>query len=218
MKAPNELSFLPDDYLQRKNRRRANLLCGTLSLLVMGAIASAFMLTERTMKDLEERQKDVDAAYAGAAKRIEQINQLRKQQRTIYQRVELAASLVEKVPRSNLLAEFTNCLPDGVSLVDFSMEGKEAKQATAAAGEESSFEKKKKERAKKGKGKKGAKTEEEEPQVKAKVYDFTLKVTGLADTDEQVSDYVDALEASDLIKDVNWALSEPHEVGGYTMR
>jgi hypothetical protein len=37
MAAPNELSFLPDDYLERKARRRANALCASLSVIVMGA-------------------------------------------------------------------------------------------------------------------------------------------------------------------------------------
>ena len=41
MAAPNELSFLPDDYLERKARRRANALCAGLSVIVMGAIAWA---------------------------------------------------------------------------------------------------------------------------------------------------------------------------------
>jgi hypothetical protein len=47
MAAPNELSFLPDDYLERKGRRRANALCADLSVIVMGAIESAIYLTER---------------------------------------------------------------------------------------------------------------------------------------------------------------------------
>ena len=46
MSAPNDLSFLPDDYFQRKGRRRANALCAALAVVVMGAIGSAFTLTE----------------------------------------------------------------------------------------------------------------------------------------------------------------------------
>ena len=34
MGAPNELSFLPDDYLERKARRRANAICAVLFFIV----------------------------------------------------------------------------------------------------------------------------------------------------------------------------------------
>ena len=60
MAAPNELSFLPDDYLERKGRRRANAVCAALSVVVMGAIASAFWLTERAMREVEARAAEVD--------------------------------------------------------------------------------------------------------------------------------------------------------------
>src|SRR5688572_19247192 len=113
MSAPNDLSFLPDDYFQRKGRRRANALCAGLAVVVMGAIGTAFTLTERSMRALERRHVAVEKEYTEAAKSIEQVNKMRLQQQKIVHRADLAASLVEKVPRSNLLAEFTNSLPAG---------------------------------------------------------------------------------------------------------
>src|SRR5688572_29511181 len=132
MAAPNELSFLPDDYLERKARRRANALCAGLSVVVMGAIASAFWLTERSMKEIESRAAAVDRSFTDAARSIEQVNKMKAQQRKIVNQAELAAALVEKVPRSNLLAEFTNALPPGMSLLDLSLESraKAAAQST----------------------------------------------------------------------------------------
>src|SRR5688572_10341497 len=124
MKSPNELSFLPDDYLVRRARRRANILCATLSIVVMGAIAAGFVLSERSMKALETRHAAIDRAYTEAARRIEQVAQMRTKQQKIVHRAELASSLVEKVPRSNLLAELTNSLPAGVSLLDLTLESK----------------------------------------------------------------------------------------------
>ena len=38
MSAPNQLSFLPDDYLARKAQRRANLICATL--FIVAAVAA----------------------------------------------------------------------------------------------------------------------------------------------------------------------------------
>src|SRR5215213_26667 len=124
MAAPNELSFLPDDYLERKGRRRANALCAALSIVVMGAIASAFYLTERSMNEVEARAAKVDGEFTEAARSIEQVNKMKAQQRKIVHQAELAASLVERVPRSNLLAEFTNSLPPGASLLDLSLDSR----------------------------------------------------------------------------------------------
>src|SRR3954447_22962342 len=117
MSSPNQLSFLPDDYLERKARRRATILCGSLSVVVMGAIGSAFAISERSMRDLDARYADVDLQYTQAAQRIDQVQKMHAKQRQIVQHAELAASLVEKVPRSNILAEFTNSLPPGLSLL-----------------------------------------------------------------------------------------------------
>src|SRR6476646_3203274 len=111
MGSPNELSFLPDDYLEKKARRRANGVCGGLAVLVLGVVCSTFMYTERTMHAVEKRQADIDVVYSDAARRIEQANQMRAQQAQVVRRAELAANLLEQVPRSNLLAEFTNSLP-----------------------------------------------------------------------------------------------------------
>src|SRR5687768_12773123 len=124
MKAPNELSFLPDDYLERKGRRRANALCAGLSVVVMGAIAAAFWTSERSMREVEARAAKVSKDYADAAKSIEQANRIEAQQQKIVRQADLAASLVEKVPRSNLLAEFTNRLPAGTSLLDLTLESR----------------------------------------------------------------------------------------------
>jgi Tfp pilus assembly protein PilN len=124
MAAPNELSFLPDDYLERKARRRANVVCAALSVVVMGAIASAFVITERSMSEVEARADRVEAEFTDAARSIDQVNKMKAQQRKIVHQAELAASLVERVPRSNLLAEFTNSLPGGTSLLELSLESR----------------------------------------------------------------------------------------------
>src|SRR5688572_30248207 len=135
MAAPNELSFLPDDYLERKARRRANALCAGVSVIVMGAIASAFWFTERSMSGVEARAAAVDKQFSDAARSIEQVNKMKAQQQKIVHQAELAASLVEKVPRSNLLAEFTNALPAGTSLLDLSLESRVKVNAPPSAND-----------------------------------------------------------------------------------
>jgi len=116
MGAPNELSFLPDDYLERKQRRRTNAICAVLFCVVIGAIGGAFTVTERSMREIEKQYTDVEQQYTDAARRIEQVQQMQDKQRTMAHQAELTASLLEKVPRSFLLAEITNGLPPGISV------------------------------------------------------------------------------------------------------
>src|SRR5688572_13328116 len=125
MSGPNQLSFLPDDYLERKARRRANVVCALGAILVLGAAVSVFYYTEQLTGAVEKKFRDVDKDYTTAAQQIEKVNQMRSQQQQVVRRAELAASLVEKVPRSNVLAEFTNALPSGLSLLTLSMDSRE---------------------------------------------------------------------------------------------
>src|ERR1051325_3467700 len=111
MDAPNELSFLPDDYLERKARRRTNAICAVLFCIVMGAIGSAFWVSEKSMHEIDSQFAHVEQQYTDAAKRIDQVQQMQEKQRTMAHQAELTASLLEKVPRTFLLAELTNGMP-----------------------------------------------------------------------------------------------------------
>src|SRR5438105_9963650 len=121
MASPNQLSFLPDDYLARKSQRRTNVICAGLFIVVMIAIGSAFSITERSMRQIEGKHAEIEQEYTEAAKRIEQVQQMQDKQRTMAHQAELTASLLEKVPRSFLLADVTNSMPGGVSLLDFTL-------------------------------------------------------------------------------------------------
>ncbi len=206
MTSPNQLSFLPDDYLERKARRRANILCGVLSVVVMGGIGSAFTLTEQSMRRVEQRHAEVDKTFGDAARRIEQVNVMRAQQRSIVEHAELAAALVEKVPRSNLLAEFTNSLPAGMSLLELTMESR-ARAAPVPDANKSSFEQKRD-------ALEGLKGSAPQP----KLYDVYLKLTGIADTDVQVAQFITRLNGSKLLRDVNLVISDIYEHDHVTMR
>ena len=206
MGSPNELSFLPDDYLERKARRRANAVCGCLAVAVLGAVCSTFLYTERVVRTAEKRQADVDLVYADAARRIEQANQMRAQQAQVVRRAELAATLLEKVPRSNILAEFTNSLPAGVSLIDLSMESR--KRAAPVMDAQTAFEQKK--AALEGRASAAS--------AAAARFDVTIKLTGVAGTDVQVAQFISKLNACKLLRDVNLVISDAFVSQGATLR
>ena len=198
MTSPNQLNFLPEDYLERKARRRANILCGALSVVVLGTIGSAFYLSERSMHGLDQELAEVDQQYTDAATRIADVKRMHAKQRQIVQHAELAAALVEKVPRSNLLATFTNSLPPGVSLLDLTMESK-PKVVTASTGAATVFEARK---AAIENGKKPA-AAPEPPK-----YDVFIRLTGVADNDVQVGEFISKLNKSPLLRDVNLVISD----------
>jgi Tfp pilus assembly protein PilN len=196
MSGPNQLSFLPDDYLDRKARRRANVLCALGALAVLGVAVMVFWYTEKLSAAVEKRFTEVDKQYGDAAARIEKVNQMRSQQQQVVRRAELAASLVEKIPRSNVLAEFTNSLPQGLSLLNITMESRE--KAGAPVGAMTAFEAKRA----------ALEGRTASVPVTAKVYDVFLKIEGVAATDMQVAQFITKLNRSALFKDVNLVVSE----------
>jgi len=204
--APNELSFLPDDYLEGKQRRRANALCGGLAVVVLAVIGSTFWHTESSMKQLQKRQAAVDVQYTEAAQRIDQVNQMRTKQQQVVRRAELAATLLEKIPRSNVLAEYTNSLPPGVSLLDLSLESKE-RASTVIPDAKTAFEQKKAQMDGKAAAPPAPKT-----------YDVYLKVSGIAGTDVQVAQFISKMNASKLMQEVNLLISDTFEYQGQTLR
>ena len=194
MNSPNELSFLPEDYLERKARRRANILCGALSVVVMGTIGTAFWLSERSMRGLDAEVAGVKARYAQEAGQIEAVKKMHAKQRQIVQHAELAAALVEKVPRSNVLAEFTNSLPAWASLLEVTLESR-AKAPQAAAAPATAFDA----RVATATGAQAAAKKAPE----APKYDVYVKLAGVAETDVQVATFISKLTGSALLKDVN---------------
>jgi Tfp pilus assembly protein PilN len=213
MKAPNELSFLPEDYLERKAQRRTNAICATLFLIVMVCIGSAFTFTERSMRAVEAEHAELEKQYTEAAKRIQQVNQMQEKQRTMAIQAELTSSLLEKVPRSNLLAEITNKLPRGVSLLDLSLESKR-RQPPREATPKSAFEQKRsatsgtRKAAGAAGGKDGSASAGGAAPPEPRVYDVSVKITGIAYTDVQVGEFITQLNTSQLFKDVNLVISD----------
>jgi Tfp pilus assembly protein PilN len=201
MTAPNELSFLPDDYLEQKGKRRANIVCAILVVLVAGGMSAAAYYVRNYDRVIQARYDEVDAKYTDAARKIEQVKKMHEQQRQVVQHAELAASLVEKIPRSNLLAEVTNSLPPGVSLLELAMDSKPHQDPPPTAT--SSFEQ---HRAQLEKANDALGMGARPPQ-----YDVHLKVTGIAQNDGQVAQLISRLSHSKIFLDVNLVISDVYE-------
>jgi len=214
MGSPNQLSFLPDDYLERKAARRTNAICAVLFLLVIGGVGSAFTISENATKTIDKQYNKIEEQYVSEAKRIQQVRQMHEKQQRMARQAEVTASLLEKVRRSDILAEITNCMSPGVSLMEFSLESR-AKQAAGSANAPAltAYEQKKlaRERMANGGGK-------EEKEATAKVFDIYMKVVGTAYNDGQVASYITKLNKSRLLKDVNLAVTDEFIMGDDKLR
>jgi Tfp pilus assembly protein PilN len=207
MASPNELSFLPDDYLERKAQRRTNAICAVLFLIVMVAIGSAFSFTERAVRSVEGEHAAVEKEFTEAAKRIELVQQLQDKQKRMAQQADLAASLLEKVPRSYILADVTNALPVGVSLLEVKLESKQRGNAPAAAAStagKTAFERKRADKKEKADAAQAAANQ-------PKLYDVAIRLSGVAQTDVQVAQFISRLNQSSVLMDVNLIVSEEHK-------
>jgi Tfp pilus assembly protein PilN len=204
MSSPNQLSFLPDDYLDTKRQKRTNVLLSAVFVIILAAVGGAGWYTKQELRKAETEHDEVDRQFADAAKRIEQVRQMQDKQRKMAAQAELTASLLERVPRSFLLAELTNAMPAGVSLLDVILDSTVRAAPTGAAAK-SQFEMKRAQQGATAKGPAG-------PQ--AKLYDVSIRVQGIADNDVQVAQFMAKLNTSKLLRDVNLVISDEYVLGG----
>ncbi len=203
MSSPNQLSFLPDDYLERKARRRTNLVCAVIFCGFVIGVGTMSFLNGRTKSALAEREAKAEVEYAQAAQRIKQVQEMQEKQKRMARQAELTASLLEKVPRSYLLAEFTNALPAGVSLLDFSLSSLVRQTQPQPT---TKFEQKQ------------AALKTAPAEVRPRVYDVRIQLTGIAYTDVQVAQYISKLSESPLLQQVSLMLVEEHQQDGQKLR
>lgn len=209
-------SFLPEDYIEQRAERRTNLISLILFGIVMIAVFAAFLVTNREWSQVRASQNAINQQYQLAAKKIDDLNELEKQKDQMLNKAELAAALVERVPRSNLLAEFINRMPDRLSLIEFELRSEKVrakvnnKRSRRSSGRHS--------------GPKRAKTAEEAAkegkQKKIEVPKQTVKIsmTGVAPTDLEVSRYMAKLSSFPLLNNVTLEYSEEREIDNRIMR
>ncbi|MFN4242922.1 MAG: PilN domain-containing protein [Tepidisphaerales bacterium] len=209
MAAPNQLSFLPDDYLERKQRRRTNAICATLFVVVVGSVFAAWYFSRRSLSELEQRYTHIDLQYTEAAKRIDLVREMQAKQRTMAMQAELTASLLERVPRSHLLAEITNAIPAGLSLLEFDLVSRlRPPPPPAAADPNRPVSPQDVARAQQA--------AQRQPQPRQ--YDVSMRITGVAGTDVQVATFISRLNGSRFFKDVNLVVSEEHTIESRRLR
>jgi Tfp pilus assembly protein PilN len=192
------INFLPDDYLQRRSVRQANLVCLGLAggAAVLLALAAAF--TYSGAKGTAAERAAVDRQYQEAGRQIDQLKALEDRKTGLFHKVELSTTLLERVPRSTVLARLANHLPAHTSLTMLTMRVVEETEVRAPETP-------------------GVPPKGKVETVKVKQIRFRLE--GLARTDVEVAEFITRLNADPLFEDVDLLFSEEFTYEeGLTMR
>ena len=205
----SNMSFLPEDYVERRIERRTNIMCLSLFGVVLIAVVGAFVVTTHQRRDVERRQQEINAAYAEAARRIEQLDDLQQRKRHLLRKARVTATLVEPVPRTFILSELINRMPATVSLTEFKLTSTKQAEPTLPVLTTAAIEQQ-------GPGAHVLNAIVAQPQITR--YDVTLTLTGLAPTDVQVAQYMTDLGRCELFSDISLVFSEETPMEGQLMR
>lgn len=199
-------SFLPDDYLVRKAEQRTNIVCLTLFSIVIFGVVAAFFVTNRQWSTVKDQQESINVRYTKAAQQIEQLKQLEGQKEQMLSKAELTTALIEKAPRSLLMADLINRMPERLALLEFDLVSKRVNARSSSKRAEATKAKSLAGRSRKSKNSKDEEEVEERPT--APKYQTNLVLTGVAPSHEDVSGYLTQLQISPLLENVDLKFSE----------
>lgn len=200
------INFVPDDYVQNNESRRANLLCFVLFTLVMTALVGSFFIIKIRQRTFSAKEKLVNEKIAKTQEAINQFEHLQLKRKEMMKAALTTAELIEPIPRSVLLASLTNNLPQGVSLLKLSLLQKQPKQ-TKVAVTTNKYE--------------AAQADKEELLEKIspeKLLETHIEIEGMAPSDLQVASYMEQLNTSTLFDNVALVESKEHKIQDTTFR
>lgn len=195
------INLLPDDYVKRRQQQRINCLCLTLFLIVMVALAAAVGVSEQTARRTRQVVDRIDADYADAAKLLGQLQDLETHRQKVLDKAQRTAALLERVPRSTLLAIVTNALPRNASLTRFQLMPKQVVSRAEPPSGGSKFKTMQAQRA-------GTQVTEV----------LTLEVDGLAGTDVDVALFIAELIRNPLLTGVDLVYSQEKLINEVAVR
>lgn len=204
-----DMSFLPEDYLEKRTQRRTNLISLTLFVVVMAGVIGAFFVTDRETVKIQELQNKIDSQYQEAALRLEQLDELQDQKKQMIHKAKVTALLLERVPRSFILAELINTMPTTLSLLELDLETKAIKNKGPRAT--TAMQRARQKQAAKAGG-------NTDVNMAVQPTEVSMVMTGVAPTDVQVAQYMTSLGRSEMFLDVNLVFSEEIKINERLMR
>jgi hypothetical protein len=195
------INLLPDDYVRRRQQQRTNGLCLVLFLIVMAGLVAALIVSEQSARRTRHVAQRIDAEYADAAKLLTQLQELEARKQRVLGKAQQTAALLERVPRSTLLAIITNALPQHASLTRFQLVPKQIVSRGEAPPGATKFQAVQAQRA-------GMQVTEV----------LTLEVDGLAGTDVDVALFITQLIRNPLLTGVDLVYSQEKVIDDVSVR
>jgi len=210
----SDATFLPEDYVSKLAERRSNMMAVSLFVIVTMGVVGAFFVTNRQWNDVKHYQQAINVRYTKAASDIEQLKVLEQQKNGLLQRAELTTALIERVPRSILLAELINRMPKRVVMLELQIKSErlDKPKRTSSPSQAKSLTNTKKP-SKKGKiSAKGADAAPKStPEIIAAVaprLSTSITVVGVAPSHKDIARFVASLQGCELLNSVELKFSE----------
>lgn len=192
-------SFLPEDYVQRKSEVRTNFITLSLFGVVMFAVVGAFFVTNRRWQSIREQQQAINTQYQHEAQKIDQLKALEAQRAAMLEKAEITTALIEKVPRSVLLAELITRMPSDLTILEMKLKSKRIEPPKPAANPADKKVKTLASSKKDGADATAPAKPAPKEEVKAPKFEFTLNLLGVAGVNNDISDYLTSLKGCSLL-------------------
>jgi Tfp pilus assembly protein PilN len=202
------MSFLPEDYLKSRLERRTNIICITLFVVILVGTVGAFLVKKRQLAEAESQHRRARQQIEDAARRIEQLEELKAREAQMMRKAKLTSMLIERVPRSVILAELINNMPTALSLTELELDTRIVRDMTPRP-------KTAMDRAKDAARARLA-ADIEEPEIPPT--QVTMALSGIAPTDVQVAQFITSLNRHEMFTEVNLLVTESTLVEEQTMR
>ncbi len=214
-----DMSFLPEDYLEKRAHRRTNVICVSLFIVVMASVIGAYIVSDQQRMDVKSLRDDVNHRFAEAARRLEQLDQLQQRKQQMLRKARLTSALLERLPRTLILSQLINNMPTNLSVFELEVETQVLRAKNTVA--RTSLDKAKADT--KAKSKKAAAAEKgkenaEDEAIEIKPTQITVALIGVARTDTEVAQFMTDLKNMPLFASVNLAFSEQLKINDNPMR
>lgn len=201
--------FLPNEYIEHRQDRRMHFAAIVLFVVVLSGVACAFFVTRADWHHIHEIRDQIAIRYEEAADQVRTLSALEERQAKIAERAELAASLIDRLPRSVLLAQFIERMPEGLGLLEFELVAHQLSNST--------------ERDANAPANRPTRTPtaaevSADPRQVAPRWRTDISLLGFAPTDIHVSAFLSALNQHPLLEDVRLDFSEETDLNDLPVR
>lgn len=192
------INFLPEDYLAKRERGKVNVIFFAVFAAIMFVVISSSMGSRVKYQNELDKLTALEKEYQQAAVTVTEIQNLQTKQARLKAKNDRIMPLIDRVPKSLLLAMMTNARPDNVSILasrlDTRFPRQERRRAIQTLGQKAMNSSK----------------QANQPTASAIRTDpiVTLSITGLAHTDVEVAQFIANLNASGIMKSVSLGYSE----------